>query len=207
MAFYKKEWVFILFVSHSELFIFNVAFEKGDIKMILIQFTGLSGSGKTTLAESVRHLLIQDNYEVEIVDGDVYRQTICKDLGFSKEDRCENVRRLFNVGRNLIEEKKIVLMSVINPYENLRNELRSFEFVKTVFLDCAISNLIKRDPKGLYKRALLPDDDQNKIRSFTGITDVYEIPKKADLILKTDSETVSVSTHKLYNFIISNLNF
>ncbi len=175
--------------------------------MILIQFTGLSGSGKTTLAENVRHLLLQNNYEAEIVDGDVYRQTICKDLGFSKEDRCENVRRLFNVGRSLIEENKIVLMSVINPYENLRNELRTFEFVKTVFLDCSIHNLIERDPKGLYKRALLPDNDQNKIRNFTGITDVYETPKKADLVLKTDSETVSVSANKLYNFIISNLKF
>ena len=174
--------------------------------MILIQFTGLSGSGKTTLAENVRHLLLQNNYEAEIVDGDIYRQTICKDLGFSKEDRCENVRRLFNVGRSLIDENKIVLMSVINPYENLRNELRSFEFVKTVFLDCAITSLIERDPKGLYRRALLPDNDQNKIRSFTGISDVFEIPKKADLVLKTDAETVSVSTNKLYNFILSNLN-
>lgn len=173
--------------------------------MILIQFTGLSGSGKTTLAENVRHLLLQNNYKAEIVDGDVYRQTICKDLGFSKEDRCENVRRLFKIGRSLIEENKIVLMSVINPYENVRSELRAFEFVKTVFLDCSIANLIERDPKGLYKRALLPDHDQNKIRSFTGISDVFEIPEKADLILKTDSETVSISADKLYHFIISNL--
>ncbi|WP_281232238.1 adenylyl-sulfate kinase [Flavobacterium gelatinilyticum] len=174
--------------------------------MILIQFTGLSGAGKTTLAEQVRHLLVQNNYAAEIVDGDVYRKTICKDLGFSKEDRCENVRRLFDVGRNLIEEKKIVLMSVINPYENLRNELRNFEFVRTVFLDCSIENLIERDPKGLYKKALLPDHDENKIKNFTGISDVFEVPKKADLILKTDAETVSVSTRKLYNFIIDNLN-
>ncbi|WP_276381484.1 adenylyl-sulfate kinase [Flavobacterium sp. H4147] len=173
--------------------------------MILIQFTGLSGSGKTTLAQNVRQLLIENNYNAEIVDGDVYRKTICKDLGFSKEDRCENVRRLFNVGRNLISENKIVLMSVINPYENLRNELRSFEFVRTVFLDCSISNLIERDPKGLYKKALLPDDDENKIKNFTGISDVFEIPQKADLILKTDSEPVSVSTHKLYHFIVNSL--
>ncbi|WP_343618234.1 adenylyl-sulfate kinase [Flavobacterium sp.] len=173
--------------------------------MILIQFTGLSGSGKTTLAQNVRQLLIENNYNAEIVDGDVYRKTICKDLGFSKEDRCENVRRLFNVGRNLISENKIVLMSVINPYENLRNELRSFEFVRTVFLDCSIANLIERDPKGLYKKALLPDDDENKIKNFTGISDVFEIPQKADLILKTDSEPVSVSTHKLYHFIVNSL--
>lgn len=171
--------------------------------MLLIQFTGLSGSGKTTLAENVRHLLIENNYKVEIIDGDVYRKTICKDLGFSKEDRCENVRRLFNVGRNFVEENTIVLMSVINPYEDIRNELRNHEFVRTVFLDCSVDNLIERDPKGLYKKALLPDGNQDKIKNFTGISDVFEIPKKADLILKTDSESVVLSTHKLYEFIVS----
>jgi len=173
--------------------------------MILIQFTGLSGSGKTTLAENVRHLLIEKGYKVEIIDGDVYRKTICNDLGFSKEDRCENVRRLFNLGRNFISEDTIVLMSVINPYENLRNELRSHEFVRTVFLDCSINNLIKRDPKGLYKKALLPDHDNNKINNFTGVSDVFEVPARADLVLKTDHETVPFSTHKLYDFIITSL--
>lgn len=171
--------------------------------MLLIQFTGLSGSGKTTLAENVRHLLIENNYKVEIIDGDVYRKTICKDLGFSKEDRCENVRRLFNVGRNFVEENTIVLMSVINPYEDIRNELRNHEFVRTVFLDCSVDNLIERDPKGLYRKALLPDGNQDKIKNFTGISDVFEIPQKADLILKTDSESVVLSTHKLYEFIVS----
>jgi adenylylsulfate kinase len=171
--------------------------------MLLIQFTGLSGSGKTTLAQNVRDLLIENNYKVEIIDGDVYRKTICKDLGFSKEDRCENVRRLFNVGRNFVEENTIVLMSVINPYEDIRNELRNHEFVRTVFLDRSVDNLIERDPKGLYKKALLPDGNQDKIKNFTGISDVFEIPQKADLILKTDSESVMLSTHKLYEFIVS----
>ncbi|MEO7978195.1 adenylyl-sulfate kinase [Flavobacterium sp.] len=173
--------------------------------MILIQFTGLSGSGKTTLAENVRGLLIENGYKVEIVDGDVYRKTISKDLGFSKDDRCENVRRLFNLGRDFIETNTIVLMSVINPYENLRKELRNHEFVRTVFLDCSLSNLIERDSKGLYKKALLPDYDINKINNFTGISDVFETPLNADLVLKTDFETVPVSANKLYNFIIENL--
>lgn len=173
--------------------------------MLLIQFTGLSGSGKTTLAENVRQLLIENNYKVEIIDGDVYRKTICKDLGFSKEDRCENVRRLFNVGQDFIKENTIVLMSVINPYEDIRNELRNHEFVRTVFLDCSVDNLIKRDPKGLYKKALLPDDSHDKIRNFTGISDVFEIPQKVDLTLKTDSEPVQFSTRKLYDFILSNI--
>ncbi|WP_291285558.1 adenylyl-sulfate kinase [Flavobacterium sp.] len=179
--------------------------KKKSFSMILIQFTGLSGSGKTTLAENVRQLLVEKNYKVEIIDGDVYRKTICKDLGFSKEDRCENVRRLFNVGRNFVVSDTIVLMSVINPYENLRNELRNHQFVRTVYLDCSINNLIKRDPKGLYKKALLPDSDRDKINNFTGISDVFEVPVNADLVLKTDFETVSFSTHKLYDFIIDSL--
>ena len=173
--------------------------------MILIQFTGLSGSGKTTLAENVGSLLLEKGYKVEIIDCDIYRKTLCKDLGFSKNDRCENVRRLFNVGQDFIKSKVIVLMSVINPYEDLRNEIGRHEFVKTVFLDSSIDNLIKRDSKGLYKKALLPDSDSNKIRNFTGISDVYEVPLHADLILKTDSESVSVSTDKLYCFIIENI--
>ncbi|KLT68552.1 adenylyl-sulfate kinase [Flavobacterium sp. ABG] len=173
--------------------------------MILIQFTGLSGSGKTTLAKNVSYLLAEQGHKVEIIDGDVYRQTLCKDLGFSKEDRCENVRRLFKVGQDFVQSKVIVLMSVINPYEELRNEIGQFSFVRTVFLDCSIDNLIKRDPKGLYKKALLPDTDSNKINNFTGISAVYEVPVKADLIIKTDSESETVSTNKLYTFIVDNL--
>jgi adenylylsulfate kinase len=173
--------------------------------MILIQFTGLSGSGKTTLAENVRHLLIEKGHKVEVIDGDVYRKTICKDLGFSREDRCENIRRLFNVGCDFVGAKTIVLMSVINPYESLRKELSEHEFVRTVFLDCSIDNLIKRDPKGLYKKALLSDNDSNKINNFTGISDVFEVPLSADLVLKTDFETVPVSTSKLYHFIVKSL--
>ncbi|KIC00252.1 adenylylsulfate kinase [Flavobacterium sp. KMS] len=173
--------------------------------MILIQFTGLSGSGKTTLAENVGQLLLKKGYKVEIIDGDVYRKSLCKDLGFSKDDRCENVRRLFSVGQDFVKSEIIVLMSVINPYEDLRNEIGQYEFVKTVFLNCSIDNLIKRDPKGLYKKALLPDNDSNKISNFTGISDVFETPLKADLTLKTDSESVSVSTDKLYYFIIENI--
>ncbi|TDW48564.1 adenylylsulfate kinase [Flavobacterium sp. 270] len=173
--------------------------------MILIQFTGLSGSGKTTLAKNVKLLLTKNGHKAEIVDGDVYRTTLCKDLGFSKKDRCENVRRLFNVSQDFIQSEIIVLMSVINPYEDLRNELSQHDFVRTVFLDCSLDNLIKRDPKGLYKKALLPDNDHNKIKNFTGISDVYEVPLKADLTLKTDSESESISTNKLYTFILDNL--
>ncbi|MFB9076943.1 adenylyl-sulfate kinase [Flavobacterium procerum] len=173
--------------------------------MILIQFTGLSGAGKTTLAENVCDLLQQNGYEAEIVDGDVYRKTLCRDLGFSKEDRCENVRRLFKVGRDIVKENKIVLMSVINPYEAVRNEIRRNNFVRTVFLDCSIGNLIERDPKGLYKKALLPENNAEKIKNFTGIDDVYERPLNADLVLKTDLEPLSLSVQKLYRFIIDNL--
>ena len=170
--------------------------------MVLIQFTGLSGSGKTTLALNVQKLLHQKGYVVEVIDGDVYRQKFCSDLGFSKEDRYESIKRLFSIAEGFVKSNKIVLMAVINPYEYLRNELGKNDFVKLVYLDCKLENLIKRDTKGLYFKALLPDENPNKILNFTGISDVFEIPKIADLVLKTDSETVAVSQSKLYNFII-----
>lgn len=173
--------------------------------MVLILFTGLSGSGKTSLAISVKKLLIKNGLDAELIDGDIHREKFCKDLGFSKEDRYESIRRLFSIGEDLVKSKKIVLMSVINPYEDLRNELMKNSFVKLVYLDCMIENLIKRDPKGLYKKALLPEGDLNKIKNFTGISHVFEVPKKVDLKLKTDIESLEFSTKKLFNFIIASL--
>ena len=170
--------------------------------MVLIQFTGLSGSGKTTLALNVEKLLHEKGYEVEVIDGDIYRQKFCRDLCFSKEDRHESIKRLFSIGEEFVKLNKIVLLAVINPYEDLRKELSKNDFVKLVYLDCKIENLITRDPKGIYFKALLPDDNPNKIKNFTGISAVFEIPKAADLVLKTDLETIAISQSKLYNFIM-----
>lgn len=174
--------------------------------MILVQLTGLSGAGKTTLANNVKRRLEKRGLRVEIIDGDDYRKTICKDLGFSKQDRHENIRRLGFIGIRFVKHEIIVLLSAINPYEEIRAELRrDFENVKTVWLDCNFDELRLRDTKGLYKRALLSDDHPDKIHNLTGINDPYEIPVDYDLRIKTDEEGEDESTEKLFRFILSNI--
>jgi adenylylsulfate kinase len=169
--------------------------------MLLIQMTGLSGAGKTTIAQKVKQLLEVHSVTVGVIDGDVYRKTICKDLGFSKEDRCENIRRLGNVADSFVKNGTIAIIAAINPYEQVRNELEEKYGAKTVWIKCDISILSERDPKGLYKRAMLPDDHPDKLFNLTGINDTYEIPAKPGLIIDTGHQTEQESAQKLYEFI------
>lgn len=173
--------------------------------MLLLQLTGLSGAGKSTIAYLTAEALQKQGYQVEVIDGDVYRKALCKDLGFSKQDRLENISRLFFVGQTLVRFGVIVLLAAINPYEELRQKNRRNPYVRTVYLQCPIEELIRRDPKGLYQRALLEDGNPEKILNFTGISDAYEVPESADLILHTCSETVEESKNKLLAFIKDNL--
>jgi adenylylsulfate kinase len=171
--------------------------------MPIFQFTGLSGAGKTTLAKRVTEIFDEKKIQVEIIDGDVYRKTICKDLGFSKEDRMENIRRLGFVAHQFSIQNKTVIISAINPYEASRNELALKFGAKTIYIKCDIDILTQRDTKGLYKRALLPDSHPDKLLHFTGINDLYEEPLAADLIIDTNLETIDESAEKIYNFIIA----
>jgi adenylylsulfate kinase len=173
--------------------------------MLLIQLTGLSGCGKTTISGNVKKMLMDKNHAVEIIDGDVYRQTLCKDLGFSKEDRCENIRRLGAVAYNISQQNTIAIIAAINPYEQVRQELTRQYNAKTVWIDCAMDELIKRDTKGLYKRALLADGHPDKINNLTGVNDVYEVPQHADLKITSNLESIATSTQILFNFIINNI--
>ena len=174
--------------------------------MLLIQFTGLSGSGKTTIATMVQDTLSQKGINIEVIDGDDYRKTLCKGLGFSYEDRVENLRRLGIVGKLLLKHNVISIISAINPFESIRQELAAYSpRVKTVWVRCSMETLVKRDTKGLYKKALLPDGNPDKVYQFTGISDLYEAPQNPDLILDTDKETPEESVKKLTDFILSNI--
>ena len=170
--------------------------------MLLIQLFGLSGVGKTTLAQAVKNELINKNLKVEIIDGDEYRKVICKDLSFTQNDRIENIRRLGFIGNILARNGIIVILSAISPYEVAREELKNqYENVYSIWLNCPIEELIKRDTKGLYLRALLPNNDPDKISNLTGINDVFEIPKNPDMIINTLENGISESTNQIINFI------
>ena len=170
--------------------------------MILIQLTGLSGAGKTTISSAVKEKLLQQGLQVEILDGDLIRKTKNKDLGFSKNDRHENIRRLGSMGYALTLENRIIIIAAINPYEEIRQELVQKYRAKTVYIKCSVTTLVKRDTKGLYARALLPDDHPDKLRNLSGVNDVFEPPAAPDLIIDTEKNSIEESSSALTEFIL-----
>lgn len=174
--------------------------------MLLIQMTGLSGAGKSTLANAAHQQLVSLGYKAEIIDGDEYRKYLCSDLGFSKADRIENIRRLGFVGITLARQGIITILSAINPYQEMRQALQQKSpLVRTVHVSCPIEILKKRDVKGLYKRAFLPENHPDRLNNFTGISDPYELPSNPHLTLCTNEETVSASSQRLVRFILNNI--
>lgn len=173
--------------------------------MILIQLTGLSGAGKTTLANFAARKLQELGLKCTVIDGDEYRKTLCRDLGFSKSDRIENIRRLGEVGNQLVKDGCICIIAAINPFETARYELVDKYNARTVWVNCSMEDLIKRDTKGLYKRALLADDHPDKLFNLTGVNDVFEEPLNSDLIIETHFTTITTAGDILVNFILSEL--
>lgn len=173
--------------------------------MKIFQMTGLSGAGKTTIASNVKTKLIEKGYSVEVLDGDVFRKKLCPDLGFSKQDRHENIRRMGFVASLLAQHHIIVIISAINPYESVRQELAEMYQAKTVFINCDIQTLLQRDTKGLYARAFLPETHADRVNNLTGINDTYEVPVEPDLIIDTHKEEIETSVQKILKFITESL--
>lgn len=174
--------------------------------MLFIQLTGLSGSGKSTIANGVKKLLESNGFRVEVIDGDIYRKKLCPDLGFSKEDRHENIRRLGFVSNKFAVNGIISILAAINPYEEIRKELSDFgAHVKTVWIDCDLDMLVKRDTKQLYKKAMLPDDHPDKLNNLTGVNDPYELPENPSLIINTSNEPEEASIKMLFDYIMRNI--
>lgn len=156
-------------------------------------FTGLSGSGKSTLSQALAPALRERGLRVEILDGDEVRTNLSKGLGFSKEDRDTNIRRIGYVCKLLSRNGTVAISAAISPYRAIRDELRAQipGFVE-VYARCSIEELARRDPKGLYKKALA-----GEIANFTGVSDPYEEPLQPEVVVDTERESLQESTAKI----------
>lgn len=162
-------------------------------KGFTLWFTGLPCSGKSAVANRVAEILRERGMRVERLDGDIVRQSLTSDLGFSREDRNENIRRVTFVAKLLTRNGVAVLTSFISPYREIRAQSRQEigNFIE-VYTKCALEVCIERDIKGMYKKAM-----KGEIKEFTGISDPYEEPSNPEILLQTDKETLEESAQKV----------
>lgn len=174
---------------------------KNGHKSCVLWFTGLSGSGKSTLANAIDAYLFEKGFQSYVLDGDNIRHGLNKNLGFTISDRKENIRRIGEVAKLFVDSGTIVSTAFISPFEEDRMEVRKLfskdEFIE-VYVYCPFEICVKRDPKGLYKKAI-----NGEIKHFTGLTSPYEEPKNPDIIIDTNSH----SLEKCVQIIINHLKF
>jgi adenylyl-sulfate kinase len=162
-----------------------------------VWFTGMSGSGKSTVSNALAQRLREAGARVEVLDGDVVRTRLCKDLGFSHADREENIRRIGFVCELLSRNGVIAIVAAISPYRASRGEVRSrLENFIEVYMRCPMEVLIQRDVKGLYKRALA-----GEIALFTGISDPYEAPLEPEVTIDSSIETPGEGLAKILDLL------
>ena len=167
-------------------------------KGFTLWFTGLSGAGKSTLSQAVADELHKRGRAVERLDGDEVRTRLSRGLGFSKADRDENIRRIGFVARLLSRNGAIAIAAAISPYREVRDEVRrdhDAPFVE-IFVDCPLETLVKRDPKGLYAKAL-----RGEIQQFSGISDPYEPPLTPEITVRTDRESIDISRDAVISWL------
>jgi len=161
-------------------------------------FTGLPCCGKTTIADKVADILKKNGYRVERLDGDIVRKGLTSDLGFSKEDRDENIKRVTFVAKLLTRNGVAVLATFVSPYRDRRRKTRKVigNFVE-VYTKCPVEVCIERDAKGMYKKALA-----GEIKNFTGVDDPYEEPENPEVIIDTENESIEESTERIISKLI-----
>jgi adenylylsulfate kinase len=166
---------------------------------LVLWFTGLPSSGKSTLANEVEKRLISTGIRTFILDGDNVRTGLCKDLGFSEEDRAENIRRIGEVSKLFVDAGCIVLSAFVSPYRRDRDAVRELvqdgEFVE-VFVKCPVEVCEGRDVKGLYKKAR-----EGAIKGFTGIDDPYEEPLNAEITIETDKISLDEGVEHIIGYL------
>ena len=168
-----------------------------DQKGVTLWFTGLSGAGKTTLAIEVEKELKAKKYKVERIDGDEVREYLCRDLGFSRVDRDENIRRVSYLAKLLTRNDIITLCCFVSPYRAAREGARTLigAFAE-IYVNAPLAVCEERDVKGLYARAR-----KGEITTFTGVSDPYETPTEPELEILTDEEEVEASAGKVLSYL------
>jgi adenylylsulfate kinase len=168
-------------------------------RSVVLWFTGLSGSGKSTLAHALEEKLYQKGCRTFVLDGDNVRHGLNSNLDFSEPGRTENIRRISEVSKLMLESGLIVMTAFISPFNKDRNEARKLisndDFIE-IYCKASLETCEARDVKGLYKRARA-----GKIKNYTGVDSPYEVPENPELTLDTDNETLNESVSKIYNFL------
>jgi adenylylsulfate kinase len=173
-----------------------------NYKSCVIWFTGLSAAGKSTLANSLSKELHMLGVKSYVLDGDNIRHGLNKNLGFSPEDRKENIRRIAEVAKLFVDAGLIAMTAFISPYKEDRNDARKLlkedEFIE-VFVKCSLAECEKRDPKGIYKKARA-----GEIKEFTGISAPYEEPENPEIVLETGEANLEECIETIFNYLIKN---
>lgn len=169
-------------------------------KSVILWFTGLSGAGKSTLAHALEESLHQNGCRTFVLDGDNVRHGLCSDLGFTNEDRKENIRRIGEISKLMLESGVIVLTAFISPFRADRKWVRSLfphgEYIE-VYCDCSLKVCESRDPKGIYQKAR-----KGEITHFTGISSPYEEPENAEVTIKTDKQPLDESVQLILDYLV-----
>ncbi len=166
-------------------------------KGLVIWFTGLPCSGKTTLSKEIEKYFQDKNLSMQRLDGDVVRETISKDLGFSKEDRNKNIERMSYIAQMLSNNGVNTVSAFVSPYRSMRNFTRELceNFIE-IYVECDVKECTRRDVKGMYAKA-----NKGEIKDFTGVQDPFEAPDNPELTINTEKETVEDSVKKVINYL------
>jgi adenylylsulfate kinase len=170
-----------------------------------IWLTGYSGSGKSTIALGLERLMASNGFFTRVLDGDIIRTGINKNLGYSPDDRYENIRRIAEVNKLFIQTGIITINAFISPTHEIRELAKRIigePYFTEIYVDATLEECIRRDPKGLYKKAI-----EGKIKDFTGLDAPYEVPLHPDLVIKTESLTEEQAVDFAFRFLISKIKY
>jgi adenylylsulfate kinase len=174
--------------------------EMNNHKSVLVWLTGLPGSGKSTISHELEYRLFQRRIKTYVLDGDNVRQGLCRDLGFSAEDRRENLRRVGEAAWLFVDAGILTLAAFASPYREDRLMVRRMfepgDFIE-VYLKCDLKVCEARDPKGLYKKAR-----SGEIKNFTGVSDPYEPPENPEIVLDTVGSSIEESVSKIMDYLL-----